>query len=104
MVILECFQHYTYVKSGYQGICCDLQGVAYGTTIFLTDPAINSITKKYGQTDLGTRGIKNVMERHKCNNLCNFLSLSNPEYNPDLKPVNNSTSVRVIPPNSKRTF
>lgn|GEM_PF-5841435 len=25
--IMEAFQHYTYVKSGYDIICCDLQGV-----------------------------------------------------------------------------
>lgn len=102
MVILECFQHYTYVKSGLKGICCDLQGVADGTNIFLTDPAVKSVENKYGQTDLGTNGIKNIIERHKCNILCNFLSLSNPKYNPDLQPVKDSTSVRLTVPDSRR--
>jgi hypothetical protein len=42
---MECFQHFTFEKSGCYAICCDLQGVMTDDKYLLTDPAVNSISK-----------------------------------------------------------
>ncbi len=54
---MECFQHYTLVKSGYRAIVCDLQGVVTETKFLLTDPAVNSIDQSFGNTDMGKKGM-----------------------------------------------
>jgi hypothetical protein len=64
---MDTFQHYTYVKSNKCAICCDLQGVLDGTMYFLTDPAVNSLDKRFGNTDMGREGILLVLGLHKCN-------------------------------------
>ena len=92
---MECFQHYTYVKSGCQAICCDLQGVYSDGKYILTDPAINSRSRSFDNTDMGLDGINEILSRHKCNMICKDLDLkNNKKYNPDLQPVWNSTSKR----------
>jgi hypothetical protein len=45
------------IKSGYRAIVCDLQGVVTGTKYLLTDPAVNSIDRYFGNTDLGREGM-----------------------------------------------
>jgi len=92
---MDAFQHYSYVKSGKYAICCDLQGVLVGNKYFLTDPAVNSIDNRFGNTDIGKIGIQLVMKRHRCTNLCKKIGLeNNGSYDPTLKPVFNSTTQR----------
>jgi hypothetical protein len=54
---MECFQHYTFVKSGYRAVVCDLQGVITPKRFILTDPAVNSLDQRFGNTDWGKKGI-----------------------------------------------
>jgi len=50
---MDTFHHYSYVKSGKYAICCDLQGVITGNKYYLTDPAVNSVDQRFGNTDIG---------------------------------------------------
>lgn len=78
----QCFSHYSFVKSSYQQLVCDLQGVWNNEDGFvLTDPAIHCIsTTKHanGATDKGVEGIIKFFETHKCGKLCHHLSLQSP--------------------------
>ncbi len=63
-------------------VVCDLQGVLNGEGRFqkfqLTDPAICSLNEgrhRYGNTDLGSKGIGKWCRRHRCNNVCEALGL-----------------------------
>jgi hypothetical protein len=82
--VMEAFQHYTYVKSGRDIICCDLQGVKNKNTFFITDPAVLSKKKIFGDTDMGYQWFNRILARHKCNYLCRILGLFNESYNPKL--------------------
>jgi len=76
---MEAFSHYTYHLSGGSLLVCDLQG-RYRYNKFnkresryeLTDPAICSIDRLYGPTDLGEKGIDTFFFNHKCNQFCNL--------------------------------
>lgn len=73
--IMEAFQHYTFIKSGKRAICCDLQGVESSEKYQLTDPACNSVDRLFGNTDMGSDGIKKFIGRHKCNEICKAMGL-----------------------------
>ncbi|OEU11500.1 hypothetical protein FRACYDRAFT_245542 [Fragilariopsis cylindrus CCMP1102] len=49
---------------------CDLQGGYYNDGVILTDPVILSLARKYGPTDLGSKGISNFFGHHTCNEFC----------------------------------
>lgn len=92
---METFQHYTFIKSRRYAICCDLQGVLDGAKYLLTDPAVNSLDKRFGNTDMGVDGILQVLGTHKCNSLCKKLLLpNNDKFNPEIKRITNSTTHR----------
>lgn len=55
---MEAFQHFTYVKSGGDILCCDLQGVRSSKTYYLTDPAVISRQQIFGDTDMGIKFLK----------------------------------------------
>jgi len=83
------------VKSGYLAVVCDLQGVVKGNNYLLTDPAVNSRSQAFGNTDCGINGMREVLGRHKCNRICIDIGLeNNTNYNKYLTPVYNSTSKR----------
>jgi hypothetical protein len=79
---LDAFSHWSYVHTGHKLLVCDLQGVlneeGRAPTFQLTDPAICSRNKKqfrYGNTDLGMRGIRMFDQGHICNKVCKCLGL-----------------------------
>lgn len=74
--LMECFQHFSYDVSNRTLICCDLQGVREGKKFILTDPAINSIEQKYGNTDIGKLGINAIINSHRCSRMCLLMGLS----------------------------
>lgn len=45
------------MKSGYQAVVCDLQGVITDDRFLLTDPAVNSLEQLFGNTDCGKQGM-----------------------------------------------
>lgn len=75
---MAAFSHYTYHASRGQLLVCDLQG-RYRNNRYnnsksrfeLTDPAICSIARSYGPTDLSEKGIESFFANHKCNGFCN---------------------------------
>ncbi len=76
--LMPAFAHWTWVKSRGQHLVCDLQGVEGNPRGYhLTDPAIHSLTREYGQTDLGKRGIDLFFQTHVCNSVCRSLGVQN---------------------------
>lgn len=76
--IPQTFSHYTYVYSKRDRLVCDIQGVLnHDPPLFeLTDPAIHSQEKgRFGKTDFGYKGMQDFFKTHKCNPLCEVLSL-----------------------------
>ena len=83
-LVPQCFSHFTYERSGYEELVCDIQGTWNRVDGFaLTDPVIHhrfACTREgeknnYGDTDRGLKGIHKFMETHKCNALCRVLGL-----------------------------
>ena len=82
--ILEAFSHWSWVHSGGSKLVCDLQGHRGDGTLpylgkdyyyLLTDPAICSATREYGESDLGQAGIDAFFRNHECNQWCRHLDL-----------------------------
>lgn len=74
--LLPAFTHWTWVETKGELIVCDLQGVRDGNGYQLTDPAINSVSRSYGLTDLGQEGISQFFATHQCNYTCLSLGLT----------------------------
>jgi len=75
----EAFSHFTwdYTK---KLMVLDIQGVLVenphgGGMFYLTDPAISSVDKSFGATDLGQQAINNFLESHSCTTACNTVKL-----------------------------
>jgi len=73
--LLLAFGHWTYIESRGKFMICDLQGVQHGYNYYLTDPAVHSLEKAYGLTDLGKAGMNAVLNGHTCNQYCQILGL-----------------------------
>ena len=75
---LPAFSHWTWVETNGQLLVCDLQGVKDNPTgYWLTDPAIHSTSRSYGDTDLGNIGMHMFFTTHKCTEFCHALNLEN---------------------------
>ena len=73
---LAAFSHWSWVETGGKLIICDLQGVKDRPRgYWLTDPAINSSSQTYGQTDMGNAGIHLFFKTHKCGAICRSMGL-----------------------------
>jgi len=86
----QAFSFFTYVRSGYKCLVCDIQGWAIEqadkpdfVTLVLTDPAIHNLGNPgtYGRTDMGTSGInaflKGYEDEYKDNPYHEALNLGN---------------------------
>ena len=82
--ILEAFSHWSWVHSGGSELVCDLQGhrgdgslpyLGENYYYLLTDPAICSANREYGESDLGQAGIDAFFRHHECNQYCHQLDL-----------------------------
>ena len=52
-------------------VACVLQGIHREEEGYkLTTPCVHSVDKRFGQTDKGSKGIRTVFAKHRCNNLC----------------------------------
>ena len=70
MITMQAFSHFTWIQSNGEMVICDLQGHHEEGLYILTDPAISSLNRGYGSTDLGALGILKFMYHHKCNEIC----------------------------------
>ena len=69
----NAFSHFTWEASKHTLLVCDIQGVGD----LYTDPQImTSSGAGYGRGNLGPNGIKAFFMRHKCNQVCELLGLS----------------------------
>merc|ERR1719188_1092346 len=68
--LMQALSHFSYHHTGGQRLLCDLQGGAYDTHFVLTDPAILSTNRAFGQADGGTKFMQNFFGHHKCNCYC----------------------------------
>lgn len=87
---LLAFSHWTWVTTGGELVVCDLQGVRSVNPMEyrLTDPAINSRSKEYGNTDLGALGIHLFFKSHSCTQFCRDMGLVGKVPPPDANPLN----------------
>ncbi|KAL3900074.1 MAG: hypothetical protein SGCHY_001602 [Lobulomycetales sp.] len=67
----QCFSHFSYVQSQGESMIVDIQGV----NDLYTDPQIHTRAHKFGDGDLGVRGMALFLDTHKCNNLCKLYGL-----------------------------
>jgi hypothetical protein len=80
---LQAFSHWVYYASEQKILICDLQGELNMEGIrpkfMLTDPCICSKRKrgerKFGRSDMGTRGFRVFRKHHVCNLVCKGLGL-----------------------------
>eukprot|EP00801_Mesodinium_rubrum_P009977 Mrub_10020.p1 GENE.Mrub_10020~~Mrub_10020.p1 ORF type:complete len:201 (-),score=15.63 Mrub_10020:109-624(-) len=82
---MDALSHYSYHYYGL--LLCDIQGhqgyharktgaifYKYGSYYYLlTDPCIHTPERKYGLSDLGSKGISNFFYYHECNEYCKSL-------------------------------
>ena len=81
--VLQAFSHFSnkHMQSGAcseQGVVVDIQGVQQGNTFTLTDPAIHctSHSRRFGDTNMGQKGIDSFFKSHACNKFCTILGLA----------------------------
>ena len=72
-LLAQCFSHFSFEYSKGKLLICDLQGVGKE----FTDPAIHSVEKVFGDTDVGKYGIYKFFKTHECNIFCEQLNLNN---------------------------
>lgn len=68
--VAQALSHFTYHASDGAELLCDLQGGKTGDSYVLSDVVIMSMSKKYGNTDLGPTGIENWLHAHRCTQFC----------------------------------
>ena len=69
--VMQALSHFSYHITNGEYLLCDLQGSVYKNGIVLTDPVILSDEPgKFGNTDLGPKGISTFFNRHTCTKYC----------------------------------
>ena len=71
------FMHWNWVYSKGKSLICDIQGEEKYYSYELTDPAVQSIDKEYGESDLGPCSLINFLINHQHNELCKDLPWPN---------------------------
>lgn len=67
---IPAFSHLSWVVSKGQYVVLDVQGTYNNNKYYLTDPAIQSVEMKFGDSDLGAMGIMRFLLFHKHNDIC----------------------------------
>ena len=73
------FMHWNWIYSKGKKLICDIQGVKKINEYELTDPAVQSIDKEYGESDLGPDSLIKFIYSHKHNEFCKDLPWPNEE-------------------------
>lgn len=80
--VLQAFSHFSNkhmqsLPTPEQGVVVDIQGIQSGSTFILTDPAIHctSNNRRFGDTNMGEKGIESFFKSHSCNAICGKLGL-----------------------------
>ena len=68
--VAQALSHYSYHASDGTELLCDLQGGKVGESYILSDVVMMSMSKKYGNTNLGPTGIENWLHSHRCTQFC----------------------------------
>lgn len=69
--LVDALVHFSHQASGGELVVCGLEGVEDDSgRVLLKTPVIHSNDKRFGETDLGERGVREVMGRHVCNRHC----------------------------------
>ncbi|CAD7936050.1 unnamed protein product [Amoebophrya sp. A120] len=70
--IMQALSHFSYHISDGTELLCDMQSQRVGrqNVYVLSDIAICSEARAYGETDLGARGMENFLHYHRCGPFC----------------------------------
>lgn len=77
----QALSHFSFVESRQAYLLTDVQGWRPGQCHYiLTDPALHTNAKKGvkpfpGGADHGRKGMKNFLNKHRCNDICRLLGL-----------------------------
>uniref|UniRef100_A0A0B7B1W5 Alpha-type protein kinase domain-containing protein n=1 Tax=Arion vulgaris TaxID=1028688 RepID=A0A0B7B1W5_9EUPU len=72
--LLRALIHHNYCENSGQRIISNLKGTKkHGEKYTLTTPTIHSLTRSYGERDMGEKGIMKVIQNHKCSKWCRHL-------------------------------
>lgn len=74
---ISFFLHWNWVYTKGKSLLCDLQGVKRKNYFELTDPAVQSIDKIFGEADLGSCSLILFLANHKHNENCKDLRWPN---------------------------
>ena len=95
--IIPFFMHWVWNYYEGEKVISDIQGIKRYNSYELTDPAVQSINREYGPTDLGCYGLLAFLIRHKCNKFCRELPWPNEEDVEEIKrKINLNLSVALI--------
>lgn len=99
--VMQAISHFSYHTTNGTALLCDLQGGVYQDGVVLTDPAMMSVSRCYGPTDLGTQGIETFFANHVCNEFCrsHWLKVRNPRR---YYAVTKRTSMEHVPSRKSR--
>ena len=92
---IPAFMHWNWVESKGEKVVSDIQGVEKDYYYQLTDPAVQSINREYGTTDLGAFGILVFLAKHEHNEYCKDLPWPSMKDITLLRILYNSTKIRT---------
>ena len=67
---IPAFSHYSWLLYKGRMVILDVQGVFRNQKYYLTDPAVQSVNREYGSSDLGAIGLIKFVLCHKHNDIC----------------------------------
>lgn len=82
---IPAFSHYSWIKYKGRMVINDIQGIFKDSKYYLTDPAVQSLELKYGNSDLGAMGIISFLANHEHNDICKNWKWVPKEFDPLLK-------------------
>ena len=90
---IPAFSHFTWIYSKGTRVVLDVQGIFNNGQYYLTDPACQSLERKFGLSDLGAMGLCKFVLCHKHNNICQDWKWIPPSLEGVLKAYN-ATSIK----------
>ena len=92
---IPAFSHFTWIYSKGLRVVMDVQGIFKNQRYYLTDPAVQSLDQKFGNSDLGAMGLCKFIICHKHNDICSNWKWIPASFNGILKSCNANSIKRT---------